>query len=73
MKRVTDGDELNRMHNHVWHGVVGSASMRNYVWSHVEDRVWYYVENRVRYRVAKRVRERMGGTWGTHGEYEVEA
>jgi hypothetical protein len=68
MKRFTDGDELNRMYNHVWHGGVGSASMWNYVRIHVENRVWYHVENRVRYRVgdrvlnrvAERVRERMG-------------
>ena len=72
MKRVTDGDEQNRMYNRVWYGMSGSASMRDYVWSHAENRVWYHVEDRVRgrvrdrvcdrvyFRVADRVRERMG-------------
>jgi RNase P protein component len=68
MKRITDGDVLNRIHNHVWHGVAYSASMGNYVWSHVGNHVQYHVgvrvSNRVaelvRNRVSERVRERMG-------------
>ena len=55
MKRVTDGDELNRVNNRVWHCVSGSASMWNYVRNHVKARVWYHVENRARARVRDRV------------------
>jgi len=78
MKRITDGDELNRMYNHGWHGVADSASMRNYVWSHVgnhvqyrvgdrvsnrvEELVWTHVSNRVWTRVSARVRDRVRGT-----------
>ena len=58
MKRITDGDELNRMYNHVRYG------MRDYVWSHVgnrardrvRDRVAELVWTRVEGRVAERVR-----------------
>ena len=78
MKRIIDVDELNRMDNHVWHGVAGSVSMRNYLWSHVgnhvqyrvgdrvsnrvEELVWTHVSNRVWTRVSARVRDRVRGT-----------
>ena len=57
MKRVIDGNELNRTYSRVWYGVSGSASMRDHVRDHVQNRMRHHVQNRVWHHVGDRVRD----------------
>ena len=72
MKRITDGDVLNRMYNCVCHAMSDSASMWNYVWIHVENPVWNHVDNRVWHHVQNRVRHHVGDRVSDHVHLRVE-